>query len=239
VNDLLRLALDAHGGLDRWREVHTLTVHARIGGELWGRRGQQGILNDAYLEIDPHHQHLIFHHFTAPDRRGVFDAERTALETDTDEILQKRADPAAAFAGQTPTTPWDDLDVAYTAGFSLWGFFTAPFSLAMPGVHSEEIGPWEEAGAPWRRLRVTFPDGFIAHAPEQTYAFDSSGLLRRYDYQSKLPGVPANVNYVTEHKSYGGLILPTRRRMLPASQDGRASAQPVLMSIDVLNVRID
>jgi len=27
--------------------------------------------------------------------------------------------------------------------------------------------------------------------------------------------------------------------MLPASQDGRASAQPVLMSIDVLNVRID
>ncbi len=38
------MVLDAHGGLDRWHDIGTLTVHARVGGELWGRRGQEGIL---------------------------------------------------------------------------------------------------------------------------------------------------------------------------------------------------
>ena len=50
MNDLLKLVLDAHGGLERWRQVRQLTAHAHVGGELWGRRGQEGILNDAHLE---------------------------------------------------------------------------------------------------------------------------------------------------------------------------------------------
>jgi hypothetical protein len=214
-------------------------VHAHIAGELWGRRGQDGILNDAHIELDAHAQRLVFHSYTAPDRRGVFEVSRTAIETESGEIIEERTDPAAAFAGQTTTTHWDYLNVVYTAGFDLWNYFTAPFTLAMPGVHTEEIEPWEEAGEKWRRLKAVFPEGFVGHSPEQIYSFNSAGLLRRFDYQPKLGGVPANVNYAADHKQFDGLMIATRRRMLPSDSDGRSRREPVLMTIDVLDLQID
>ena len=39
MNDLLVGALDAHGGVDRWARVHTITAHLSIGGRFWGRKG--------------------------------------------------------------------------------------------------------------------------------------------------------------------------------------------------------
>jgi hypothetical protein len=236
MTGLLQMVLDAHGGLARWHDIGTLTVHARIGGELWGRRGQEGILADVRLDIDPRAQRLIFRDYPEPGRRGVFDIPRTAIETDDGRVTGERADPAAALSGQTAITYWDQLDVVYTAGFDLWGYFTTPFCLTMPGVHTEEIEPWEEAGEQWRRLRVTFPDGFAAHARQQVYAFNSSGLLRRFEYRPRHSGVPANVNYAAEHRDYGGLVLPARRRMLPADPDGRSRRDPALMTIDVLDI---
>jgi enoyl-CoA hydratase/carnithine racemase len=236
MTDLLRLVLDAHGGLDRWHDIGTLTVHARVGGELWGRRGQEGVLAEARLDIDPHAQRLIFHDYPATGRRGVFDMPRTRIETDDGQVIGERADPAAALSGQTTTTQWDHLDIVYTAGFDLWGYFTTPFCLAMSGVRTEEIEPWSEAGEQWRRLRAAFPEGFAAHGRQQVYAFNSSGLLRRFEYKPKLGGVPANVNYAAEHRDYGGLLFPVRRRMLPADPDGRSRPEPALMTIDVLDI---
>lgn len=109
----------------------------------------------------------------------------------------------------------------------------------MPGVRTEEIEPWDEAGEQWRRLRATFPDGFAAHARQQVYAFNSSGLLRRFEYQPRHSGVPANVNYAAEHRDFGGLIFAARRRMLPADPDGRSRRTPALMTIDVLDIRAE
>ncbi len=239
MNDLLKLVLDAHGGLERWRQVRKLTVHAHAGGELWGRRGQKGILNDAHIELDPHAQHLVFHGFTAPDRRGVFEVSRTAIETESGEVIEERTDPVVAFAGQTTTSRWDDLNVVYTAGYGLWNYLTAPFVLTMPGVHTEEIEPWEEAREEWRRLKAVFPEGFVTHAPEQVYSFNSAGLLRRHDYHAKVGGVAASANYAADHKQFGGLVIATRRRIVPTDPDGRSRREPVFMTIDVLDVQVD
>jgi hypothetical protein len=35
MNDLLLGVLDAHGGVDRWARVHTITAHLSIGGPPW------------------------------------------------------------------------------------------------------------------------------------------------------------------------------------------------------------
>jgi hypothetical protein len=35
MNDLLNLALEAHGGLKRWSRVEAVTVAASITGEIW------------------------------------------------------------------------------------------------------------------------------------------------------------------------------------------------------------
>lgn len=54
MTGLLDQALQAHGGLQRWHKTTRLTAHARIGGELWGRRGQPDALTDAHIQMDPH-----------------------------------------------------------------------------------------------------------------------------------------------------------------------------------------
>jgi len=39
MSDLLASVLDAHGGVDRWARVHTITARLSIGGPFWGRKG--------------------------------------------------------------------------------------------------------------------------------------------------------------------------------------------------------
>lgn len=239
MTGLLETVLQAHGGLERWRKIRTLRVQARIDGELWGRRGQAGVFAEAHIEVDPHVERLVFHGYTAPDLRGVFEPSRVAIETVDGRIVDERRSPAAAFAGQTPTTPWDRLSVVYAAGFDLWTYFASPFLLGLPGVRVEELEPWEEAGEQWRRLKALFPDSVLAHGKEQTYAFNSAGLQRRFEYQPKLGGVPTNVNYAAEHRSFGGISIATRRRMFPLDAEGRTRPEPVLMSVDVVDVRVE
>jgi hypothetical protein len=238
MRDILEFALEAHGGADLWRRTNILRVKASIGGELWGRRKQEGILRNANIVLNTHKQRLVFEEFTAPDRRGVFEPGRNWIETDTGGIVQERHDPARAFAGQTPDSPWDDLNVVYAAGYGLWCYLTAPFILLMPGVTTQEIDPREEAGEEWRRLQVVFPSGFVTHAPEQIFSFNSKGLLRRQDYHAKVGGVAASVNYAAEHKNFSGLILPSRRRIVPRGPDGRSLDTPVFMTIDIEEVSV-
>ena len=111
--------------------------------------------------------------------------------------------------------------------------------LTMPGVRTEEIEPWEEVGERWRRLKAVFPAGLVTHAPEQVYSFNGAGLLRRFDYQTNVQRTPANVNYAADHREFGGLVIATRRRMVPSDPDGRSGREPVLMTIDVLVVRVN
>src|SRR5262245_56441801 len=48
MNDLLTLVVDAHGGLERWSRVSTLTARLAAGGPFWGLRG----FADAFLAVD-------------------------------------------------------------------------------------------------------------------------------------------------------------------------------------------
>jgi hypothetical protein len=59
----------------------------------------------------------------------------------------------------------------------MWTYLTTPFSFAT-AAFTEELAPWQEDGRTWRRLKVTFPDHFAAHSKEQTFYFDSDGLLK-------------------------------------------------------------
>lgn len=238
MSDLLDLVLDAHGGLERWRQVRRLIVYAQVGGGTWGRCGRERVLS-AHIELDPHAQRLVFHGYPAPDRRGVFDVSRTAIETADGEVIDERTDPVAAFENATPTSSCDNLRVLYTAGRALWNDLTTPFVLAMPGVRTEEIEAWEEAGEHWRRLRAVFPDGFVTQAPEQVCFFNGAGLLRRYDYPARALGVPATATYAADHKEFGGLVIATRRRAVPSDSDGRSRREPLFMTLDVLGAQVD
>ena len=49
MNDLLEVAVAAHGGLDRWNQVKSITVGASITGALWSLKGQDDALKGRSL----------------------------------------------------------------------------------------------------------------------------------------------------------------------------------------------
>ena len=52
MEDLLTLAVDAHGGMTRWDAIQTVTADLTIGGALWDLKGKTGILKEARYEAD-------------------------------------------------------------------------------------------------------------------------------------------------------------------------------------------
>ena len=45
MTDLATFAMDAHGGLERWRQLKTISARLLQGGVLWKLKGQEGVLD--------------------------------------------------------------------------------------------------------------------------------------------------------------------------------------------------
>jgi hypothetical protein len=238
VNDLLELAIAAHGGLDRWNQLTEITAHVSIAGTVWGRKGHPDALVDTHVTLDPHRQHITYDPFLSPDRRSVFSPDHTTIQTHDGQTYAERHTPKAAFAGHTSATPWDELHVAYFSGYAMWNYLTLPFLLTGPGFQTHEIEPWSEHGQTWRRLAVTFPDGLATHNRHQTFYFDDNDLLRRHDYNADIFGGTPAANYSDKHRTFGGIVFPTRRRVVPRNTDGTTLPEPILVSIELLDVAV-
>jgi hypothetical protein len=236
MKNLVELAIDAHGGLDRWEHYRTLSADLVVGGVLWPLKGQSDVLAEATVTVGLTDQWASHRPFGAPDRKSRFEPHRVAIETDDGAVLEELDEPRASFAGHQLETQWNRLQLAYFAGYAMWGYLNLPFALARPDVHSEELSQWEEDGERWRRLKVTFPETIATHSKEQTLYFDRNGLLKRHDYDVDIAGGSSAAHYVGDYQAYSGLMFPTRRRVFPRLPDGKAMAEPLLVSIDLSNI---
>jgi hypothetical protein len=135
------------------------------------------------------------------------------------------------------TSTWDLTQTGYFIGYALWNYLTEPFLLAHPGVEAHEIEPWEESGQTWRRLHVTFPDSIITHNPEQVFYFDEGGTQRRLDYAPQVNGNIPIAHYTGEAKTFGGIVVPTRRRVRRRLEDGTADMTIDYITIDIHDVQ--
>ena len=63
---LLELALDAHGGLTRWRQVKSIDLKLSIGGQLWHAKGLPQGLNVA-LHVEPSRKLVVVSPFDSED----------------------------------------------------------------------------------------------------------------------------------------------------------------------------
>ena len=236
MNDLLELAIAAHGGLDRWHSYRSVSLELSVGGVLWELKGHAGLFANATYEADTHTQRATLGRFGAPDRRVQLTQDRLVLETDTGELIESRDRPRDAFAGHVNETPWDRFHAAYFSGYALWTYLTQPFLYTYPGFVTEEISPWEENGETWRRLKVIFPDNVASHSREQITYFGADGLLRRHDYAVDVLGGATGAQYIHDYQEVGGLMEPHRRRIYPRGSDNRPVPEPVLVSIDISHI---
>ncbi|WP_051105700.1 hypothetical protein [Parafrankia discariae] len=221
MDPLLESVLEAHGGRQRWAEISTLTARLAVGGPFWGIRGFPDAFLDETLTIAIATRNAALTPWTAPDHTLVADLthDRVTLRGADGSLVEKRDTPRPSYAGYDLYSPWDRLQVGYFLGYAMWNYLTTPHLLTHPGMVSREIQPWDENGQHWRRLQVTFPATVPTHTAEQVFYFDADGLLRRLDYTVDVNANATVAHYTDGHRTFEGLVFPTRRRVYPRRPD--------------------
>src|SRR5207248_1226012 len=130
LNGLFELAIEAHGGLRRWRQLTGITAGLSFAGPMLNTKGWEGALEHVAVSVDTHIQRALIGPFTAPDRRGLLTSNRVAIETSEARSIDVRSNPRAAFEGDVVESPWDALDLAYFTGCTMWTALTAPFLMS-------------------------------------------------------------------------------------------------------------
>jgi hypothetical protein len=236
MGDLLETVIEAHGGLERWNQLDTVSARLIQGGVLWPFKGQPGVLDDVVVTASLHEERVSHRPFGAADRHSAFTPDRVAIETDDGTVVEALDQPRASFAGHAPDTPWSTLQLAYFVGTAMWTYLTQPFSFTLPGFETSELEPWDEAGQRWRRLRVTWPGNLATHSTGQTLYFDDDGLLTRHDYDVEINAGNPAAHYVSGYAEVEGIRLPTKHRIFPRAPDGRSLPEPLFVSIDLSEI---
>ena len=233
VNELLALAVEAHGSSRRWEEKSWFSATASITGAIWELKGKAGLLADVVLEGETRDQRLKITPFPWPGRYATWEPYRQTIETSDGLLVAQRRDPATSFTDRTRQSTWDDLQVVYFAGEANWNYFVAPFIFTRPDFTVEEAESWREDGEMWRRLVITYPDAIVSHTRQQTCCFDDHGLIRRLDYTVDALGGSAAVDYPSEYRAFDGIMVPTRRRVYTHDRDGTLARDSPTLAIDL------
>jgi hypothetical protein len=237
MSDLLDLALKAHGGLDRWREVKSLDARVSLTGALYHLKGYPEGVPNVTVRIDTRRPAVTISPYARPDHRGYFTPDRVWIEDRAGQIVDERRDPRASFAGHVRETPWDQLHRLYFTSYAMWNYLTTPFLLTRPGFELEEIEPHQENGEIWKCLRVKFPSDVPTHnnfqvGGEQTFFFNEQGLLQRLDYLAVGPAA----HYCFDHTNYQGIVFPTLRRVLRRPPSGPLVNGPTAVLVQIADV---
>ena len=237
MNNLLNLALEAHGGLKRWNRVQAVRVAASVSGEIWRDKSKVDHLKSVILDVETKRE-LVTINFPGQDERSLFEPNRVEMQRRNGTIIASRDDPEASFEGQERFTPWDDIHVAYFSGEAFYTYCNTPFLCTYDGFSSREISPIQVDDETWRRLEVTFPDTVKSHTKRQIFCFGPDGLLRRHDYTVDILGGAPGLFYASDYREVDGIFFPTKRRVYAYKGDYQLVKEPLLVDIDMTEISL-
>lgn len=237
MTELLEIAIEAHGGLDRWNKVNAIEADTSITGAIWYVKKQVDVLKDVVITAKVKQERLTMD-FPGRNKRTIFEPDRVLIQTLQGSLISAHDDPRRLFEGQTLETPWNELHVAYFSGEAMWTYLNIPFLYAQPGFDTEEISPIQSNGETWRRLKVTFPDRVRSHTRTQISCFGPDGLLRRHDYTVDILGGSKALNYASDYRRSDGIAFPATRRVVAYEGDYQPVMEPVLVAIDIRKIAI-
>ncbi len=220
MHDLVMRAVEAHGGLTRWKQFRAVSATMVLGGSAlqmdeWAVPANGPI----QVTVDTRVQRTTLEPFLILAQRGVYEPGRVVVESVDGTLLEELKNPHDSFMLSDPK--WSSPQLVYFAGFTMWTHLTLPFSLLSDGVECEEIEPRSEAGETWRALKVTFPPSYGTHPVEQVLYFDGRGLIRRQDYSVDVADGTKVAHYLDGYLKFGGIFFPTRCRVYPYGLDGK------------------
>jgi hypothetical protein len=228
VAGLLERAIAAHGGADLFARVERFDVHLRTGGLAYSMP-MHTPPGEYRFEVAAHEPRNTIVDWPAPGLRGVFTPNQVRIEDADGTVVSSRNDPRGGPRPLKRRVRWDDLDFLFFVGYAVWNYLTTPFMLALPGIESRE--------ANGGRLDVEFPAWFPTHSRKQSFYFGEDGLLRRLDYTAGFIGPLAiAVHHCSEHRDFGGIVVPTGRRVVPRAPGHRPLPGPTMIWAKMLDV---
>ncbi|HEY3256949.1 MAG TPA: hypothetical protein VGJ91_23495, partial [Polyangiaceae bacterium] len=78
MNDLLKTAVAAHGGLERWARVRSIRVAASITGAIWYLKSQPNYLQNVVMTLDTGRERVVTD-FPTQNKRFVFEPNRVVV----------------------------------------------------------------------------------------------------------------------------------------------------------------
>ncbi|GAA2828771.1 hypothetical protein [Crossiella cryophila] len=238
MSDLLDFVLEKHGGLTAWQNTTEITAHLNAGGPFWGLRGYPDAFTSQTLVVDPHRQHHVITPWLDPGHNLTFQPEEVTLRDNTGALVDRLAEPRGTYRGYDALTPWQPLQVGYFLGYAMWNYLVTPYLFTFDGVRAEEGEPWQENGETWRRLHVTFPADLATHTAEQTFHYGPDGLLRRLDYTVDVNADVLVAHYTGEHRTVGGLVFPTSRRVYRRNPDNTADLSLAGITLELNDITV-
>ncbi|MGF6770586.1 hypothetical protein P3T18_003065 [Paraburkholderia sp. GAS199] len=232
MDDLVELAVAAHGGLQNWIRRRSVDAQLRIDGGIWGAKGVGGKFTRIKLLGKLWAQEVQISSMSG-DWLSVFTPDNVRVEAWDGEVVDERRAPRRSFPVHNPDAKWDDIHAIYFCSYALWTYITIPFLYTYPGFSAEELPEWEENGEIWRRLKVTFPISTASHCREQISYFGGDGLLRRHDYTVDVMGGVTGANYATNYRVFDGVVVPASRRVFAYDAQRKRIDHPLLVSIDI------
>jgi hypothetical protein len=239
TKQLLDKVLAAHGG-ENAAKFKTLKLHANIGGLTWTIKGHENALADVEFIGSLTEQKASWENPFQPGYTSVFEPGKVQLLDQNGTLAEELENPRDSFEGHTIETPWTKAQLIYFSSYATWNYATAPFNFLTPGVELNKLEDWEEEGETFNRLEVIYPDGFATHSKRQVFYFDKTGLLKRHDYWPEVLGGSSATQIIEDHKTFDGIVTGTKRRIyILNDSDNSYQADPVLVSIDILDVSFE
>ncbi|GIF62709.1 hypothetical protein Ais01nite_07440 [Asanoa ishikariensis] len=239
MDALLGRVLDAHGGLDRWRNLTTFTARITYGGPFWEFKGHADFAGTSLVEANLQDE-WIRHRDDATGLELVFDraADRLTITDRDGAVVEKLESPRSTFAGFTPETPWSLAQIGYFRAYATWHYLVEPYLFTWAGVEAHEVEPWTEGDETWRVLRVSYPETIHTHNATQLYYYDEAGLLRRMDYAPDVNGSTPVAHYIREHRVVDGVPIPTRRHIQLRNDDRTPDLSWTPITVDLTDIAL-
>jgi hypothetical protein len=104
MTDLLAMAVEAHGGLERWSTVKTIDVELSIAGAIWHVKGRPDVLRNIAMRAEVGQERVVTT-FADKDVRTTFGPDRVLIEKKDGTLIETRDEPERSFTTSRPTRP--------------------------------------------------------------------------------------------------------------------------------------
>jgi hypothetical protein len=246
---LVNSIIEAHGGLERYNKLDTITFKMDFTGATLGMKQRpQHLIPTGTTYVKE--QKTVYRGLGgSTDEEWVFTPTKVWKQRISDGgIIDSRENPRASFEGHTLETPWDDLQFLYFCGYAMYQYFHWPYLLARDDVQTKELAPYHESNQTWRVLEVIYPDHDVlaTHVRTQKYYVDETFILRRHDYAPDVLAGAQAAHYVFDPITVGGLTFASLRHIVaigPVGENGSPAPMwhgpiPTLIHLVILKIAL-